>query len=377
MQDIRKKIMKKARRIVIKVGSAVVAAPPVNGRDIFSRLAAEVESLKKEGLSSVVVSSGAIALGMKRLGITKRPVKIPERQAIASVGQGMLMRSYDAAFSERGMTVAQVLLTHEDLGSRLRFLNARNTLTALLDMGIVPIINENDTVAVEEIKFGDNDNLSVLTSNLAEAGLLIILSDIDGLYDKDPKKYPDTAMKIDVVEDVDEHLLDELPHDTNVLGTGGIRSKCEAARKAAHLGVATVIANGNHEGVIGAILSGEAVGTLFLPKVGDKLTAREHWLVFIARPMGVILVDEGAALALKKNKSLLPSGIVRVEGLFDAGEVVRCVDSNNEVLARGIVNYSNAEIDKIKGLKTEDLEKVLGYKRGDEVIHRDELVLVR
>lgn len=375
MKDLRKRILKKARRIVVKVGSAVVAAPPVDGRDIFARLASEIKVLKEAGREAAIVSSGAIALGVRKLGLKERPVAIPERQAVAAVGQGSLMACYDAAFSNAGGHVAQVLLTHDDLGSRKRFLNARNTLTTLLRFGIVPVINENDTVAVEEIKFGDNDALSALATNLIEADLLIILSDIDGLFDKDPKAHKD-AKRLPLIEDVDSAGLEKLTGATNALGTGGIRSKCEAARKAAHFGAATIIANGNRPGVLSAIFNGEDAGTLFLPKE-DRLTSKKHWIAFSARPSGRVFVDDGAKEALlAKGRSLLPSGIKEVDGTFDPGEVIHCVDLKGMEFARGVANYSSSEIQRIKGLKTAELIKVLGYKVYDEVIHRDNLVVL-
>lgn len=375
MKDLRKKIAKKARRVVIKVGSAVIAAPPVDGADIFARLALAIKELKTSGRETAVVSSGAIALGMRRLGMRDRPVAIPERQAAAAVGQGSLMAMYDSAFSAVEEKAAQVLLTHDDLGSRKRFLNARNTLTALFRLGIVPVINENDTVAVEEIKFGDNDALSALATNLVEADLLLILSDIDGLYEKDPKAFPD-AKKVHVVEDVDALRTDSMANSANRLGTGGIRSKCEAARLAAHFGAATIIANGNRPGVISRVMAGEDEGTLFLPKE-DRLTSKKHWIAFSARPTGRVFVDDGARDALlEKGRSLLPSGISEVDGAFEAGEVVHCVDQSGMEFARGVANYSSSEIKRIKGLKTADVVGVLGYKVYDEVIHRDNLVVL-
>lgn len=374
MKDLRKKIIRKARRVVVKVGSAVVAGVSSDGSEIFSRLSSEIHGLKSKGLEFAVVSSGAIALGIRKLGLKEKPSSIPERQAVAAVGQGSLMARYDAAFSKESEMAAQVLLTHDDLSSRVRFLNARNTLSTLLKLGIVPVINENDTVAVEEIKFGDNDELSALVTNLMEADLLIILSDIDGLYDRDPKK-DSSAKKVRVVEDVDNIGID-LAVEAGKLGTGGIRSKCEAARKAAHFGTATVIANGNSKGVLSRIFSGEDEGTLFLPKE-DRLTSKKHWIAFSTRPSGRVFVDEGAKEALLKGgKSLLPSGIKDVDGSFDAGEVVHCVDLKGKEFARGVANYSAVEIKKIKGLKTAALEEALGYKVYDEVIHRDNLVVL-
>ncbi|HXI09829.1 MAG TPA: glutamate 5-kinase [Thermodesulfobacteriota bacterium] len=375
MKDLRKKIIKKSRRVVVKVGSAVVAGPPVDGSLIFDRLASGFKRLRSSGVEAAVVSSGAIALGIKKLGLKTRPSTIPERQAVAAVGQGALMSLYDAAFNNCGERAAQVLLTHDDLGNRKRFLNARNTLSTLFKMGITPVINENDTVAVEEIKFGDNDALSALATNLIEADLLIILSDIDGLYDKDPRKDPGARL-VPVVEDVESIRFDALAAAAGALGTGGIRSKCEAARKAAHFGTATVIANGNEKDTLERIMSGSEVGTLFLPKE-DRLTSKKHWIAFSTRPSGRLFVDDGAREALLKGgKSLLPSGVKSVDGSFDPGEVVHCVDLSGMEFARGVSNYSSSEILKVKGLKTAEIEKVLGYKVYDEIIHRDNLVVL-
>jgi len=375
MKDLRKKLIKKSKRVVVKVGSAVVAAPAVDGLEIFDRLASGLGTLRSSGVEAVVVSSGAIALGVKKLGLKTRPSTIPERQAVAAVGQGALMALYDAAFNRHGGKAAQVLLTHDDLGNRKRFLNARNTLSTLLKMGIVPIINENDTVAVEEIKFGDNDALSALATNLIEADLLVILSDIDGLFDRDPKKETGARL-VPVVEDVESMRFERLAATTGALGTGGIRSKCEAARKAAHFGTATIIANGNEKDTLERIMAGDEVGTLFLPKE-DRLTSKKHWIAFSTRPSGRLFVDDGAREALLKGgKSLLPSGVKDVDGAFDSGEVVHCVDLKGMEFARGVANYSSSEIGRIKGLKSAELEKVLGYKVYDEIIHRDNLVVL-
>ncbi len=375
MKDQRKKIIKKARRVVVKVGSAVAAGVGAGGETIFKRLAQDVHSLKSGGKEFVIVSSGAIALGMERLSIKARPATIPERQAIAAVGQGSLMSRYEAAFSKYNETVAQVLLTHDDISNRKRFLNARNTLTTLLGLGITPVINENDTVAVDELKFGDNDRLSALTTSLVEADLLVILTKHDGLFDNDPET-DKSARHIPFVADVDAISSDWLKTSTSALGTGGIISKCDAARTAAHFGVPTIVASGFAEGALTRVLSAEEIGTLFLPKE-DRLTSKKHWIAFSTRPSGRVFVDEGAKEALlKKGKSLLPSGIKDVDGTFDAGEVVHCVDSLGMEFARGVVNYSSVEIGKIKGIKTSEVVKTLGYKIYDEVIHRDNLVVI-
>lgn len=377
MKDLRKKIVKNTRRIVVKVGSAVVADwPGEEDSRIFANLAAEVSALKaRRGLEFVIVSSGAIALGMRRLGMTARPSSIPERQAVAAVGQGTLMSKYEAAFVAKGESVAQVLLTHDDIGSRKRFLNARNTLFTLLRFGITPVINENDTVAVEEIKFGDNDKLAALVTNLVEADLFVILTNVDGLYEANPVNNL-SAKRIPLVEDVDRMDLRQLTGQTSALGTGGMASKIEAARTAAHFGIPTIVVSGYIPDIISKALNAEDTGTLFLPKE-DRLTSRKHWIAFSSRPSGVIVVDDGARDALlNKGKSLLPSGIKAIDGSFDSGEVVRCVDSKGKEFARGVVNYGSSEIVKIKGIKTTEVEAVLGYKVYDEVIHRDNLVVM-
>lgn len=376
MKDLRKKLIKKVKRVVVKVGSAVAAGRGGRGgRAVYSRLASDISGLKNTGIDAVIVSSGAIALGIKRLAMNSMPVSIPERQAVAAVGQGRLMAHYDRAFSRLGLKTAQVLLTHDDFSNRKRFLNARNALLTLLKMGIVPVINENDTVAVDELKFGDNDELSALTTNLVEADLLVILTDIDGLYDSDPLANPDAEM-ISLVEDVDALPLDTLCGPAGSLGTGGMRSKCEAARKAAHFGAATIIAHGFTPKVLKKIFAFEDTGTLVLPRE-DRLKSRKHWLAFSTRPAGSLYVDDGAKEALLKNgRSLLPSGIKKIDGTFEAGSVVLCVDLSGMHFARGVVNYSSIELNRIKGFKTTEIETILGYKVYDEVIHRDNLVVL-
>ncbi|MBE9529123.1 MAG: glutamate 5-kinase, partial [Proteobacteria bacterium] len=262
-----------------------------------------------------------------------------------------------------------------DFADRKRYLNARNTIESLLELGLVPIINENDTVAVEEMKLGDNDELSALATSLVDADLLIILTDRDGLYDSNPATNPD-AKKIDVVENVDTLELDSLTGPVSAFGTGGMRTKTKAAHTAAHHGTATVVANGFEEGVVEKILSGDKVGTLFLPRT-DRLTSRKHWIAFSARPTGRLFLDDGAKCALLEGgNSLLPTGIKDADGAFDSGEVVHCIDNDGKEIARGVTNYSSVEIDKIKGVKSAAIESVLGYKVYDEVIHRDNLVIL-
>lgn len=373
----RKDYIPSAKKIVIKIGSAMLTGSREDGLDeaVFSNLARGISEIKKSGKDVVLVTSGAIASGMKKMGFKQRPTSIPEKQAIAALGQGSLMSFYEKAFTPLGEKVAQVLLTHDDLGNRQRFLNARNTLSTLLGYNIIPIINENDTVAVDEIKFGDNDHLAALVTNLIEADLLVILTDIDGLFDKDPKK-DKTAKLVPVVENVDHLAAVWAGETTSVFGTGGMASKVKAAKKAAHFGTPTIVANGRDADILKKIFSCADVGTLFLP-MEDRLTSKKHWIAFSARPTGRIFVDEGAKDAiLKKGKSLLPSGIIKIDGVFEEGEVIHCVDQHGREFARAIVNYSSTEIENIRGLKTTEIEKILGYKYYDEVVHRDNLVIM-
>lgn len=370
----RKAIFNKVRRIILKVGSRVLTAKARTlSQTVFDRLAREVSTIKKSGFEVVIVSSGAIAAGMSRLGLLEKPKTMPQKQASAAIGQSALMWNYERAFSFFGQKVAQILLTREDLSNRNRYLNARNTLLTLLDFGVIPIINENDTVAVEEIKFGDNDNLSALVTNLANADLLVILSDIDGLYDRDPRLYKNARL-IPLVSAVTAEMENKATGTLSPISIGGMVTKLQAARKAAFFGVPTILANGMVEGILERIMHGEEIGTLFTPEV-NKLTSRKHWIAFTLKPLGKIVVDDGAKRAiLQKGKSLLPSGVLAVEGKFSRGDPVVLVDGKGQGFAKGLVNFTALEITKIKGLKTAEVETKLGYKLMDEIIHRDDLV---
>jgi glutamate 5-kinase len=372
----RKTIMKKVRRIVLKVGSQVLTA---KGRSlhqgVFDRLAREVSIAKKKGYEVIIVSSGAIAAGMSRLGLLEKPKTIPQKQAAAAIGQSALMWNYERAFSFHEEKVAQVLLTRDDLSNRNRYLNARNTLLTLLGFGVIPIINENDTVVVAEIKVGDNDNLSALVTSLINADLLIILSDIDGLYDRDPR-LSKNAKLIPLVHQVTAEMEKQASGTLSPVGIGGMVTKLQAARKAALCGVPMILANGATEGILQKILQGENVGTLFTSEV-NKLTSRKHWIAFTLEPRGRIIVDDGAKKAIsQKGKSLLPSGVRAAEGKFSLGDPVVLVDLQGQPFAKGLANYGSAEINKIKGLKSTEVENKLGYKNTDEVIHRDDLVVL-
>ncbi len=375
-KEIRKKTLGKVRRVVVKVGSSTLASVEKGLHDeIFSSLAQEISELKRQGYEFVLVSSGAIAAGMEKLGYKTRPQSITHKQATAAVGQSRLMNIYENHFSRYRQMVAQVLLTHDDLSHRRRFLNARNTLLSLLELGIIPIINENDTVVVDEIKFGDNDHLSALITNLIEADLLIILTDMEGICDGDPRVHPD-ARCIPLIEDIDMNLEGIIGETLSRTGVGGMASKIQAAKKTSRFGIPTVVACGTRKEVLHQVLKGKEVGTLILPK-SRTLSSRKHWIAFNLKPKGDVTVDEGAKRALvQKGKSLLPSGVLTVKGPFNRGDSISCLGPRGKEFARGLVNYSSQELEKIKGLRTGQIEKTLGYKYSDEVIHRDDLVLL-
>jgi glutamate 5-kinase len=373
----RRTLFAKSRRIVVKVGSAVLTSSDTGlDQNRIERLASDISSVMGQGREVVLVSSGAISAGLAKLGLKKtKGMPLSLKQAAAAVGQSSLMWMYEKTFGQHGKKVAQVLLTHEDLSNRTRFLNARNTLQTLLDHGVVPIINENDTVSVDEIKFGDNDNLSGMVTHLTDADLLIILSDIDGLYTADPK-IDASAKLIPVVERITAEMERSAGDALSSMGTGGMRSKLMTAKKVGAFGAPLVILNGKKNGVMQALFEGADVGTLFLPKP-EKQESRKHWIAYTVCSNGRVMVDNGALEALmNRGKSLLPGGIARVEGSFKVGDCVTCVDHAGNPFARGLVKYSSADLDRIKGLKTSQIASVLGHKDYDEVIHRDDLVIL-
>ncbi len=376
MSALRRKVLARRRRVVVKLGSMVLAAPG-GGVDqgIIEGLAAQMAALRGEGYRFTVVTSGAILMGLEEMGMTERPKTLGAKQALAAIGQSRLMRAYSEAFSRRGLRVGQMLLTRADLADRDRFLNARAALSALLRMDVVPVINENDTVAVEEIRFGDNDTLSSLVVDLADADLLVLLSDIEGLYDKDPRK--GGARLLPEVECVDQAVLDMAGGPGTRAGSGGMATKVLAARRVAERGVATLIANGKSPRALARLLAGEELGTLFLPS-SDKVTARKHWLAHSARVRGTLTLDRGAVRALVEGKkSLLPAGVTAVEGTFPRGALVRCVDGEGGEVARGVACFSSEEIGRIMGRHSKDIAAILGACPGTEVINRDDLVLAR
>lgn len=373
---MRAEILDKVKRVVIKIGSRVLTAEGEGLDDVFlAALASEVAHQRGKGREVIIVSSGAVAAGVKALGLKARPRTIPQKQAAAAVGQSKLMQAYEEAFSLHDLKVAQILLTRDDLSNRHRFLNARATLDALLECGVVPVINENDTVVVEEIKFGDNDNLSALVSSLVEAHLLIILTDIDGFYDADPRSNPDARL-VPLVKAVTREVERAAGGSGSAVGTGGMATKLAAAKRIGRYGVPTLIVNGRKSGTLAEALAGKEVGTLILPS-GESLNRRKHWIAYTLRPRGRIFIDTGALVALTRHgKSLLPSGVVRVEGDFDRGACVLVCGPDGKEFARGIIDYSRREMEQICGCRSGEIEKCLGYRYGDEIIHRDNLVIL-
>lgn len=374
-EKIRRETVERAKTVVVKVGSSTITHRTGKlNLERMEKLVRQLADLHHEGRRVLLVTSGAVGAGMGKLGLTRRPRTMPEKQACAAVGQGILMHMYEKLFAEYGIVVAQVLLTRDDFSSRPRFLNARHALHTLLQMGVIPIVNENDTVATEEIRLGDNDTLSAMVAALVEADLLLLLSDIEGLYTANPRQ-DKTAQLIEFVREITPELERSAGGAGSHLGTGGMVTKLQAARIATSSGVAMVIANGSRENVIRAIMRGEKIGTFFLPRE-TPLQMRKKWLAFGAALQGELVVDEGAEKALvEKGKSLLPSGIVEVRGEFEAGTPVRIVNRQGRELARGIVNYRADEIRKIMGKKTAEIPRVLGYKDYDEVVHRNNMVL--
>lgn len=330
--------------------------------------------LIKRGYSVILVTSGAIVSGKHRLKLTKKLKSIPEKQAAAAVGQGRLMRVYSKAFEKNGLFVAQILLTLSDLTDRRRFLNIRNTLSILTEWQAIPIINENDTVAFDEIKFGDNDNLAAMVANIVEADLFINLTSLDGLFDKNPATSK-KAKFIPLVTEFTPEIEAMATEETSASGTGGMKSKIMAAKKVTAMGIPCIIAPGKRKNVLTDILAGKEIGTLFLPET-NRLNSKKHWIAFTLKSKGRLILDDGAEKAiLEQGKSLLPSGIMDVEGHFNHGDPVSCINRNGVMLAKGLVNYSSDEIKKIKGLKTTDIGHLLGYKDYDEVIHRNNMVI--
>jgi glutamate 5-kinase len=365
----------RVRRVALKLGSSVVTTERGLDRKTIRGIVQDIAACRSDGFEFIVVSSGAVAAGLKRLEIRGGVKSIPQKQAAAAVGQTRLMAAYEDAFSTHGIKVGQMLLTRDDLGARERYLNARNTLITLLNWGVIPIINENDTVVVDEIKFGDNDNLSALVAALAEADLLLVLTDMEGLMDCDPRTNP-SACLIPLVERLTPEIKRVAGGTTSQVGRGGMASKLQAAEKAGLTGIPTVIAKGKTPHVVSRVLAGENLGTLILPP-RERIPARKHWLRYNLTPEGALHVDDGAALAIGVHgKSLLPSGVTAVSGRFDPGASVEIQDALGRPIARGLVNYSSEEIGRILGRQTAEIDWVLGYRRNDELVHADDMVIL-
>lgn len=368
------KKLKNAQRWVIKIGSALLTD---NGRGLnlsaLSDWADQIAALRGQGREVVLVSSGAVAEGMSRLGWKNRPHALYALQAAAAVGQMGLIQAYESCFQTHGLHSAQILLTHEDLGDRRRYLNARSTLSSLLKLGVIPVVNENDTIATDEIRFGDNDTLAALVANLIDADVLIILTDQSGLFDRNPREH-DNARLVREAQASDHSLFDYAGHATSQIGQGGMRTKLEAAQRAARSGTHTVIASGYEKEPILRIAAGEHLGTRLLADT-PPLAARKRWIANQTRSKGTLWLDEGAVKAIQsRGKSLLSVGVARVEGEFSRGDTVTCVDTEGKDIARGLVNYSVDEARKIAGNSSESIEVLLGYVDEPELIHRDNLI---
>ena len=366
-------------RIVAKFGTSLLTGGSDHlDSEIMARLVAQMARLHKEGRELLVVSSGAIAAGRHKLGLTKERRGIPFRQVLASVGQSRLMNVYEQLFAQHDITVAQALLTKADLSDRAGYLNARNTLLALLELKVLCIVNENDVVAVDEIqeaKFGDNDNLSALVANLVDADLLLILTDIAGLYTADPYRHPNARL-IPQVDRIDSEIESLVTDTAGKLGTGGMVTKIEAAKLATASGVTVVIADGGEPDIILRLAAGETAGTRFLP-ITSKLESRQRWMLSGLSTKGKLVVDSGAALALKKqNRSLLAAGITEIDGDFRRGDIVNIYDPEGSRLGCGITNYSSADIAVIRGAHSKKIASMLGFDYGAEVVHRNNLVVL-
>lgn len=371
---VHKEILSQAQRIVVKVGTSTLTHK-TGKLNLFQleNIVRQLADLCNQGKQVILVTSGAVGAGVGRLGLAAKPKTLPEKQAAAAVGQGLLLHMYEKIFGEYGQVVGQVLLTREDLAHRKRYLNARHTFLTLLKFGAIPIVNENDTVAVEEIKLGDNDTLSALVASLVDADLLILLSDIDGLYDGNPQENPQAKL-IPIIEEITPAIEALAGGAGSAFGTGGMSTKIQAAKIAMNSGIPMVIAHGGKAGILREIISGNFQGTLFLPK--ERLQSKKRWIAFGSSIQGKLTVDAGAKKALLEDgKSLLPIGITAVAGDFEVGNVVSVVGPEGREFARGIVNYSSEEIEKIKGKNTNQISVILGHKDYDEVIHRDNLAI--
>ncbi len=373
---VRQEVIALAHTVVVKVGTNVLTADDgILDPARVAALADQLQRLRQSGRKVVLVSSGAIGAGVGRLGLGKRPPDLPHLQVCAAVGQCYLMRAYEECLARHGTPTAQILLTASDFDNRRRYLNARNTIVTLFEYGCLPIINENDTVSVAEIRFGDNDHLAAMVTNLLQAPLLILLSVVDGLYSADPTADPQAKL-LRTVPTIDGTITDLAGASKSTLGTGGMRSKLRAARLATAAGESVILANGSRPGILDALFAAEPVGTLFLPH-GDTLSARKRWLGFTARPSGRLVVDEGARRAVQhQGRSLLSIGVVQVAGSFGKGDLLSLCATDGTEFARGLTNYGAADAQRIRGLRTEQIAELLGSLPYEEMVHRDNLVVI-
>lgn len=369
--------LKKAKRIVIKVGTSTITY--ANGKRNFSqidRLAREISDLQNQAKEMILVTSGAVAVGVDRMGLPGKPKTIPGKQAAAAVGQGVLMHTYEKFFADYGQIVAQVLITKTEAIDRHRYTNTRNTFMELMRQRVIPIVNENDVVALDELKIGDNDNMSALVAGIVDADLVIILSDVDGLYTANPQTHPDAVIVPEVAE-ITPEIEASAGGVGSARGTGGMATKIQAAKAATSSGIHLVIASGTEKNAITRVLQGEELGTLFVSRE-NRLQFRKRWLAFGAKIAGSIVVDDGCAKAIRKagGCSILPAGVFAVQGEFLPGSTVSVIDKDAHELARGLVHYSSAELEQIKGCNSGEIANILGHKNFDEVIHRDDLVIL-
>lgn len=367
--------LKNTKRIVVKLGSNVITAVNSLNLEVIESISAQISRLMDGGMEVILVSSGSMAAGLRKMQMEKRPEELPSRQAISAIGQSGLMNAYEKSFGRYDKKIAQILLTAEDLNNRTRYLNARNTINTLMEWKVVPIINENDTIMVEEIKLGDNDNLSAMITLLMDADFLFILTDIDGLYDRDPRQHSEARLieKVTAFEDKIEQYASGIP---GTLGTGGMLSKIHAAQKVTSAGIPMIVARGNLENVLFRLFDNERLGTYFIPRK-EKMASRKCWIAYTLKPKGSLVLDDGAITAVRENgKSILPIGITDVDGVFEPGAAVEFRTPKGQVVGKGLANFSSSDIRLIKGLKSSQVASCLGGKHYDEVVHRDNLVIL-
>lgn len=373
----RQTLFDQAKTVVLKVGSAVLTTADGLNIDFIDTLCHHIAFLRNSGREVILVSSGAVAAGRKRLQVHRQPgEQLRVKQALAAVGQGLLMQAYEQRFARHNnQQVAQILLTHTDLSQRDRYLNVRNTILTLFEFGIVPIINENDTVSVQELRFGDNDTLGALITNMIGADIYIMLTDVNSLYTANPALDP-TARPVYTVAAIDSQIETMAGNTSSALGTGGMQSKIRAAKMVAACGRSSFIGPGRNKNVLNELFSGDMVGTFFLPEQGKTIKGKKHWIAHVLRPSGTLYLDTGACRAIvERGKSLLPSGITRIEGNFEVGASVQCRCPGGQVVAAGLTNYTSADLNKIRGKKSAEIFDILGFCDSDEIVHRDNLVL--